>query len=72
MPDIDFAVWRARVDAALAAALPDANAAPQRLHAAMRYAATDGGKRMRPLLVYAAGTAFGAELAALDAPAIAV
>ncbi|MUV15328.1 polyprenyl synthetase family protein [Noviluteimonas gilva] len=72
MPDTDFAVWRARVDAALAAALPDANTAPQRLHAAMRYAATDGGKRMRPLLVYAAGTAFGATLDALDAPAVAV
>ncbi|KGQ20703.1 Geranylgeranyl pyrophosphate synthase [Lysobacter dokdonensis DS-58] len=72
MPDIDFAAWRARVDAALAAALPDAATPPQRLHAAMRYAATDGGKRMRPLLVYAAGTAFGADLQALDAPAVAV
>ena len=72
MPDIDFAAWRARVDAALAATLPDENAPPLRLHAAMRYAATDGGKRMRPLLVYAAGTAFGAPLAALDAPAVAV
>ncbi len=72
MPDIDFAAWRARVDAALAAALPEANTTPQRLHEAMRYAATDGGKRMRPLLVYAAGTAFGADLDALDAPAVAV
>jgi farnesyl diphosphate synthase len=72
MPDIEFGAWRARVDAALAAALPDASHAPQRLHAAMRYAATDGGKRMRPLLVYAAGTAFGADVATLDAPAVAV
>ena len=38
----------------------------------MRHAALDGGKRMRPLLVYATGTAFGAEEAALDAPAAAV
>ena len=72
MPDVDFAAWRARVDAALAAALPDPAHAPRRLHAAMQYAATDGGKRMRPLLVYAAGTAFGADIATLDAPAVAV
>src|SRR3546814_5028280 len=31
-----------------------------------------GGKRMRPLLVYATGTAFGADIDALDAPALAV
>ena len=38
----------------------------------MRHAVLLGGKRMRPLLVYAAGTAFGAETVALDAPAAAV
>lgn len=38
----------------------------------MRHAALDGGKRMRPLLVYATGSAFGADIAALDAPAAAV
>ena len=43
--------WRARVDAALAQALPPADAAPRRLHAAMRHAVLFGGKRMRPLLV---------------------
>jgi farnesyl diphosphate synthase len=72
MPDTAFGAWRARVDAALASALPDALHPPQRLHAAMRYAATDGGKRMRPLLVYATGTAFGADIGKLDAPAVAV
>ena len=72
MPDIDFAAWRARVDAALDAALPASTDSPQRLHQAMRHAATIGGKRMRPLLVYAAGSAFGADLATLDAPAVAV
>ncbi|HVR81854.1 MAG TPA: polyprenyl synthetase family protein [Luteimonas sp.] len=72
MPDIRFGAWRARVDATLAAALPAAALSPQRLHAAMRHAALDGGKRMRPLLVYATGTAFGADEAALDAPAAAV
>ena len=64
--------WRARVDAALARALPDPASSPKRLHAAMRHAVLLGGKRMRPLLVYAAGTAFGVNEDALDAPAIAV
>jgi farnesyl diphosphate synthase len=64
--------WRARVDAALAQALPPADLAPRRLHAAMRHAVLFGGKRMRPLLVYATGTAFGAGEASLDAPAAAV
>ncbi|MFT3898337.1 MAG: polyprenyl synthetase family protein [Thermomonas sp.] len=64
--------WRARVDAALAQALPSPEMPPRRLHAAMRHAVLLGGKRMRPLLVYAAGTAFGAGEASLDAPAAAV
>lgn len=72
MPDVDFAPWRVRVDAALTAALPDPSASPRRLHAAMRHAVLLGGKRMRPLLVYATGTAFGATPEALDAPAVAV
>jgi len=72
MAEPDFGPWRARVDTALAKALPDPTTAPQRLHAAMRHAVLLGGKRMRPLLVYATGTAFGADAAALDAPATAV
>ena len=64
--------WRVRVDAAIARVLPAVDATPRALHAAMRHAALDGGKRMRPLLVYAAGTAFGAGEDVLDAPAVAV
>jgi len=64
--------WRERVDAMLDASLPTSTQAPMRLHAAMRHAVLDGGKRMRPLLVYASGTAFGAGERALDAPAAAV
>ena len=64
--------WRQRVDDALARTLPAADTTPQRLHAAMRHAALLGGKRMRPLLVYAAGAAFGANETLLDAPAVAV
>ena len=73
MPEADpFDTWRARVDAAIASALPASTDEPRRLHAAMRHAALEGGKRMRPLLVYATGTAFGATDAVLDAPAVAV
>ena len=72
MADPDFAPWRARAEAALERALPDPATAPQRLHAAMRHGVLNGGKRMRPLLVYATGTALGAQAAALDAAAAAV
>ena len=64
--------WRLRIDAALERVLPPADESPRRLHAAMRHAALLGGKRMRPLLVYATGNAFGADLDVLDAPALAV
>ena len=67
-----FARWRGRVEATLDTALPAANTAPRPLHAAMRHAALDGGKRMRPLLVYATGQAFDVDDAALDTPAAAV
>ncbi|RPE76966.1 (2E,6E)-farnesyl diphosphate synthase [Vulcaniibacterium tengchongense] len=72
MPEPRLAGWRERADAALARVLPDPDASPRRLHAAMRHAVLLGGKRMRPLLVYAAGALFGAADEALDAPAAAV
>jgi farnesyl diphosphate synthase len=71
-PESGPARWLQRVEAALEAALPSADESPQRLHAAMRHAVLGGGKRLRPLLVYAAGTATGADEALLDAPAAAV
>ena len=73
MPDASpQQAWRARVDTAIAGVLPSAFDPPCGLHAAMRHAALEGGKRMRPLLVYATGTAFGAREEVLDAPAVAV
>ncbi|MDR1887916.1 MAG: polyprenyl synthetase family protein [Zoogloeaceae bacterium] len=45
----------AEVEAALSEQLPAVGAIPARLHAAMRYATLGGGKRVRPLLVFAAG-----------------
>ena len=62
----------ARADQALARVLPDETQAPVELHRAMRYAVLGGGKRLRPLLVYAGGLAFGATLDALDGSAAAV
>lgn len=72
MPDAAMAGWRERADAALARALPDPDSAPPGLHAAMRHAVLLGGKRMRPLLVYATGAMFDANDEVLDAPAVAV
>ena len=72
MPETAFAAWRTRVEAALDRALPSPADAPQRLHAAMRHGVLNGGKRMRPLLVYATGNAFGADDDALDTAAAAV
>ncbi|WP_424681309.1 polyprenyl synthetase family protein [Frateuria sp. YIM B11624] len=62
----------ARADAALSRVLPSEQQPPLALHRAMRYAVLGGGKRLRPLLVYAAGHALGSEGVELDAPACAV
>jgi farnesyl diphosphate synthase len=61
-----------RIEGVLEAALPGTAIAPSRLHEAMRYAALGGGKRMRPLLAYAAGEAAGADLRRVDRVAAAV
>jgi len=67
-----LAAYQARVEAALDARLPRADQRPERLHAAMRYSALQGGKRVRPALVYATGELLGVPLEVLDAPAAAV
>ena len=53
-------------------ALPPDNRLPWKLHEAMRYAVLDGGKRIRPLLAYAAGELVGAKEEALDHIALAL
>ena len=60
--DLAFAVWSARTPAAHRSSArvvvaADVGDAPSRLLSAMRYATLGGGKRMRPLLAYAAGRA---------------
>jgi farnesyl diphosphate synthase len=72
----DFAAWRIRVqtdmESALLSLLPPAAQPPQRLHEAMQYAVLDGGKRVRPLLAFAAGELFDAPRAAVTRAAAAV
>jgi farnesyl diphosphate synthase len=57
--DSEFHAWmggvQARMETVLARVLPAPSLAPARLHEAMRYATLEGGKRVRPLLAFAAG-----------------
>ena len=61
-----------RADRALDQCLPRTAQAPTTLHQAMRYAVLGGGKRLRPLLVYATAQALGNNGLELDALACAV
>ena len=61
-----------RFERAAGEMLPTPDREPKRLHAAMRYAVLGGGKRVRPLLVYAAGEVTAADAEALDRAALAV
>jgi len=67
-----IAHYTERVAKRLDAVLPPADQAPKRLHDAMRYAVFNGGKRVRPLLVYASGECLGVPQHLLDAPAAAL
>lgn len=63
---------RHHFEAILQQALPADTIQPQRLHQAMHYATTNGGKRVRPVLVYATGEALGVAAGQLDGAACAV
>jgi len=67
-----MAATQARAEAALARQLPAADSIPARLHDAMRYATLGGGKRVRPLLAFAAGELTGATPDKLDTVACAI
>jgi farnesyl diphosphate synthase len=60
------------IETALAACLPSGQCTPTHLHEAMRYAVLDGGKRVRPLLVFAAGQLTDANYEELTRAACAV
>jgi len=72
----DFPAWSrdvaGRMETVLAGLLPSPRITPSRLHDAMRYATLGGGKRVRPMLVFAAGEVAGAEAARLEVAAAAV
>ena len=72
----DFAGWmrlrQDRIERVLEAMLPPAVLSPARLHEAMRYAVLGGGKRMRPLLAFAAGELARADSARVERAAAAV
>src|SRR5262245_55189860 len=76
MAEADFKAWmgdvQARMESALTRLLPPAHAAPARLHEAMRYATLEGGKRVRPLLAFAAGEVSGADAERLEMAGAAV
>ncbi len=62
----DFLDWvkshQDNIETRLAELLPAENVAPEKLHSAMRYAVLGGGKRVRPLLAFAAGELVNAKL----------
>jgi farnesyl diphosphate synthase len=74
--DSEFQAWmgsvQARMENVLARVLPSAHLVPARLHEAMRYATLEGGKRVRPLLAFAAGEVSGAPPERLEIAAAAV
>lgn len=73
---MDFKCWSAEraahFELCAKKALPPDNRLPWKLHEAMRYAVLDGGKRIRPLLAYAAGELVSANEASLDRIALAL
>jgi farnesyl diphosphate synthase len=75
-PDLAFAVWaqerQRRIEEVLDRGLAGRNGEPARLVEAMRYAVLGGGKRIRPLLAYAAGELVEADPEVVDGPAAAV
>jgi farnesyl diphosphate synthase len=63
---------QARMESTLTRLLPPPTVAPARLHEAMRYATLEGGKRVRPLLAFAAGELAGASPERLEIAGAAV
>ena len=67
-----FSRWQGRIESVLERLLPASDSTPARLHTAMRHAVLGGGKRLRPMLVYAAGALVHADAVTLDHAAAAV
>ena len=71
MPMIDLSTYRSRVESRLESYVA-INGVPPRLAEAMQYSLMNGGKRIRPALVYLAAEAVGTSLDKADATACAV
>ena len=73
---LDFEAWAreiaGRMEHTLAELLPAQNTTPSRLHDAMRYSTLGGGKRVRAMLVHAAGEVVEAPAERLRIPAAAI
>jgi len=67
-----FNATQNRINLILEQRLPKVNTLPKRLHKAMHYSVLNGGKRLRPMLVYAAGNALEMPLELLDDAACAI
>ena len=65
-------VYQKSVETALDYWLPSVDSKPKKLHEAMRYSVLAEGKRIRPILLYATGQAFGVKLDNLNGQACAV
>jgi farnesyl diphosphate synthase len=64
--------WQGRMEQALAERLPATDTEPTRLHAAMRYCVLNGGRRVRPLLLFGTARAVGLREAEVEAAACAL
>jgi geranylgeranyl pyrophosphate synthase len=67
-----FQIWRDLIQQQLDEVLPASSEVPETLHQAMRYSTLSKGKRLRPLLVFAAGQTLGAKIEDLTQLAISV
>jgi len=75
-PQAEFAAqlksWQVHMERALAARLPAADVEPMRLHEAMRYSVLDGGKRVRPILLFCTARTLGLTEARVEGAACAI
>ena len=67
-----ISAWQQRFESVLDQRLPGTDLTPAILHDAMRYSALAGGKRFRPVLIYASGQALGLAMEELDPLACAI
>jgi geranylgeranyl pyrophosphate synthase len=68
----EISAWRERFERLLDRVLPPSAMPPLKLHRAMRYSALGGGKRFRPILVYASAKALNLPCERFDPIAVAI